>query len=73
MRWELRNNRPHPFDEVKCKTCDGTGKIAVMQPSMFTTPTTTAKCPKCDNGIKLVSHFDSCPDAAMFRRPKEGE
>lgn len=71
--WDQLNGRPHPFDEVTCRQCKGKGTVPVPpQASMFDDQPellTKVDCTNCKGtGKVLRSHFQSCPNAAKFRR-----
>lgn len=69
--WELLNGKNHPFDEVKHKRCGGTGKVEQLQATFDAPASGTIPCKGCHGtGLVLKSHFESCPDAAKFRKVK---
>lgn len=64
----------HPYDTpTACAACGGSGVVeAPSQLSFDGAPGGTAPCRLCKGtGQRLRSHFESCPDAAMFRRQRE--
>lgn len=71
--WDELQGRPHPFDRLKCKRCDGKGTITSLVGSFFEEgpqPGATA-CTRCKgSGTTLRSHFESCSDASKFRKVK---
>ena len=69
--WDDLNGRPHPFDEVKCKPCNGKGSVPQLQATFDAPSAGNVACRRCRGmGTVLRSHFESCPDAAKFRKAK---
>jgi DnaJ-class molecular chaperone len=69
--WGELNGRAHPYDEIPCKNCAGAGRPQVVTRGFFEEgkPGDSMPCGRCKGrGFTLRSHFESCVDAATFRK-----